>query len=73
LVVVLCFLKEGRYEYKYIVDGNWVCNQNEQITKPNADGHVNNFIQVRPRGTESVGRAKQGGTFLVAGLQGRDE
>jgi hypothetical protein len=38
-----------------------VCNQNEQITKPNADGHVNNFIQVGPHSTESVGRAKQGG------------
>lgn len=43
----LCFLKEGRYEYKYIVDGNWLCNEHENITKPNADGHVNNFVQVR--------------------------
>jgi hypothetical protein len=43
----LCFLKEGRYEYKYIVDGKWLCNEHENITEPNADGHVNNFVQVR--------------------------
>ena len=42
----VCFLKEGRYEYKYIVDGKWVCNEHENITKPNADGHVNNYVQV---------------------------
>jgi hypothetical protein len=40
-------LKEGRYEYKYVVDGNWLCNEHEMKTKPNADGHVNNYIQVR--------------------------
>lgn len=42
----LCFPKEGRYEYKYIVDGKWVCNDNEKKTKANADGHVNNYVQV---------------------------
>jgi hypothetical protein len=49
-------LPEGRYEYKYIVDGDWLCNQNEQITKPNADGHVNNFIQVSRDGTSDQER-----------------
>nr|ADP88922.1 starch excess 4 [Gunnera manicata] len=39
-------LPEGQYEYKYIVDGEWVCNKNELITAPNKDGHVNNFIEV---------------------------
>lgn len=43
----ICFLKEGRYEYKYVVDGKWLCNEHELITKPNADGHVNNYVQVR--------------------------
>ncbi|KAL9318119.1 hypothetical protein ACSQ67_014636 [Phaseolus vulgaris] len=40
-------LPEGRYEYKYIVDGEWTCNKDELVTSPNKDGHVNNFIQVR--------------------------
>ncbi|KAG2555374.1 hypothetical protein PVAP13_9KG557200 [Panicum virgatum] len=44
-------LPEGRYEYKYIVDGKWVCNEHENITKPNADGHVNNYVQVSRDGT----------------------
>ncbi|KAJ7970522.1 Phosphoglucan phosphatase [Quillaja saponaria] len=39
-------LPEGRYEYKYIVDGEWTCNKNELVTSPNKDGHVNNFVQV---------------------------
>ncbi|XP_027936912.1 phosphoglucan phosphatase DSP4, amyloplastic isoform X1 [Vigna unguiculata] len=39
-------LPEGRYEYKYIVDGVWTCNNDELVTSPNKDGHVNNFIQV---------------------------
>ncbi|GJN30028.1 hypothetical protein PR202_gb18302 [Eleusine coracana subsp. coracana] len=49
-------LPEGRYEYNYIVDGKWLCNENEQITKPNADGHVNNFIQVSRDGTSEEER-----------------
>ncbi|KAJ7974971.1 Phosphoglucan phosphatase [Quillaja saponaria] len=39
-------LPEGRYEYKYIVDGGWTCNKFELVTSPNRDGHVNNFVQV---------------------------
>jgi len=42
----LSYLQEGRYEYKYIVDGVWTCNNDELVTSPNKDGHVNNFIQV---------------------------
>ncbi|KAG0553214.1 hypothetical protein BDA96_01G575500 [Sorghum bicolor] len=44
-------LPEGRYEYKYIVDGKWLCNEHEMLTKPNADGHVNNYVQVSRDGT----------------------
>lgn len=40
-------LQEGRYEYKYIVDGEWTINENELVTSTNKDGHVNNFVQVR--------------------------
>lgn len=39
-------LQEGRYEYKYIIDGEWTCNDFELVTTPNDDGHVNNYIQV---------------------------
>lgn len=39
-------LQEGRYEYKYIVDGEWMCNKYELVTSPNKDGHVNNYIRV---------------------------
>lgn len=52
----LCFPKEGRYEYKYIVDGKWVCNDNEKKTKANADGHVNNYVQVSRDGTSDEER-----------------
>uniref|UniRef100_A0A0E0J4R7 Tyrosine specific protein phosphatases domain-containing protein n=2 Tax=Oryza nivara TaxID=4536 RepID=A0A0E0J4R7_ORYNI len=49
-------LPEGRYEYKYIVDGKWVCNDNEKKTKANADGHVNNYVQVSRDGTSDEER-----------------
>ncbi|GAB4849205.1 Phosphoglucan phosphatase DSP4, chloroplastic [Ancistrocladus abbreviatus] len=39
-------LPEGRYEYKYIIDGEWTCNQHELVTPQNKDGHVNNYVQV---------------------------
>ncbi|XP_048135099.1 phosphoglucan phosphatase DSP4, amyloplastic isoform X4 [Rhodamnia argentea] len=39
-------LPEGEYEYKYIVDGEWTCNEHELVTSPNKDGHVNNYIKV---------------------------
>ncbi|KAG8390544.1 hypothetical protein BUALT_Bualt01G0094500 [Buddleja alternifolia] len=39
-------LPEGQYEYKYVVDGEWMCNKDEPITSANKDGHVNNYIKV---------------------------
>lgn len=39
--------QQGRYEYKYIVDGVWTCSELEPLTSPNSDGHVNNYVQVR--------------------------
>ncbi|CAH1438086.1 unnamed protein product [Lactuca virosa] len=47
-------LLEGRYEYKYIVDGEWMTNKYESITPVNKDGHVNNYIQVVGNDPESV-------------------
>ncbi|CAA0814422.1 Phosphoglucan phosphatase DSP4- chloroplastic [Striga hermonthica] len=39
-------LPEGRYEYKYIVDDKWTCNEYELVTSRNKDGHVNNYVEV---------------------------
>ncbi|XP_074577385.1 phosphoglucan phosphatase DSP4, amyloplastic-like [Curcuma longa] len=39
-------LNEGHYEYKYIIDGQWRCNENELMTFPNSDGHVNNYVEI---------------------------
>ncbi|KAI5081439.1 hypothetical protein GOP47_0004622 [Adiantum capillus-veneris] len=36
----------GKYEYKYIVDGSWRTNHHEPLTRPNMDGHINNFVEV---------------------------
>ncbi|BBM99425.1 hypothetical protein MPTK1_1g21210 [Marchantia polymorpha subsp. ruderalis] len=40
-------LPVGKYEFKYIVDGNWCTNPDASSTQPNNDGHVNNFIEVK--------------------------
>ncbi|KAL0401675.1 UNVERIFIED_CONTAM: Phosphoglucan phosphatase DSP4, amyloplastic [Sesamum latifolium] len=50
-------LPEGQYEYKYIVDGEWVCNENELITSPNKDGHVNNYVKVIDDDPSSISAA----------------
>ncbi|OMP07014.1 hypothetical protein COLO4_07701 [Corchorus olitorius] len=47
-------LPEGRYEYKYIVDGEWTYNEYELVTTPNKDGHVNNFLHVMNNDPSSV-------------------
>ncbi|KAJ6836687.1 phosphoglucan phosphatase DSP4, amyloplastic isoform X2 [Iris pallida] len=47
-------LPEGRYEYKYIIDGEWTCNKYELITSPNRDGHVNNYVQVLSDDSDAV-------------------
>lgn len=47
-------LLEGRYEYKYIVDGEWMTNTYEPVTPVNKDGHINNYIQVVGNDPESV-------------------
>ncbi|OVA17908.1 Dual specificity phosphatase [Macleaya cordata] len=46
-------LPEGWYEYKYIVDGEWKYNTHELVTQPNKDGHVNNYVQVFSKDTNS--------------------
>ncbi|XP_065870887.1 phosphoglucan phosphatase DSP4, amyloplastic isoform X2 [Euphorbia lathyris] len=50
-------LLEGRYEYKYVVDGEWLYNEHEPFTSPNKDGHVNNYVEVVADGTDSTSAA----------------
>lgn len=47
-------LPEGRYEYKYVVDGEWMYNKDEPITRINKDGHINNYVQVSDDNPESI-------------------
>ncbi|XP_022765509.1 phosphoglucan phosphatase DSP4, amyloplastic-like isoform X3 [Durio zibethinus] len=47
-------LPEGRYEYKYIVDGEWTINEFELLTTPNKDGHINNFLHIVDNDPNSV-------------------
>lgn len=41
-------LGEGRYEYRYIVDGSWANDQDQQECVPNSFGTWNSVIQVKP-------------------------
>ncbi|GER51237.1 dual specificity protein phosphatase (DsPTP1)family protein [Striga asiatica] len=50
-------LPEGRYEYKYIVDGKWTCNEYELLTSRNKDGHVNNYVEVFDKDPSSISAA----------------
>ncbi|XP_020572379.1 phosphoglucan phosphatase DSP4, amyloplastic [Phalaenopsis equestris] len=50
-------LPEGLYEYKYIVDGEWICNTSELMTSPQGDGHVNNYVCVPCTDTDSKSTA----------------
>uniref|UniRef100_A0A0V0HYH9 Dual specificity protein phosphatase 4 n=1 Tax=Solanum chacoense TaxID=4108 RepID=A0A0V0HYH9_SOLCH len=50
-------LPEGHYEYKYIVDGEWICNEFEPITSPNKDGYVNNYVEVLDETPDNIASA----------------
>jgi 5'-AMP-activated protein kinase regulatory beta subunit len=41
-------LAPGKYEYKFVVDGEWRCSGDQMMTKDNL-GNENNFIEVRER------------------------
>ena len=40
-------LRPGRYQYKFVVDGNWIHDPNAAINVPNAHGSLNSVIEVR--------------------------
>jgi 1,4-alpha-glucan branching enzyme len=41
-------LPPGRYEYKFVVDGNWLHDPDAQDNVPNAYGSLNSVVEVRP-------------------------
>ena len=45
--VVVLALEPGRYEFKYVVDGEWVCCPHAERV-PNAFGTENSVIEVCP-------------------------
>ncbi|KAL3630095.1 Phosphoglucan phosphatase DSP4, chloroplastic [Castilleja foliolosa] len=50
-------LPEGHYEYKYIVDGKWMCNKYELVTSSDKDGNVNNYVKVFDDNPNSISGA----------------
>ncbi|KAF5466999.1 hypothetical protein F2P56_016875 [Juglans regia] len=47
-------LPEGRYEYKYIVDGEWTFNKHELVTSVDKDDHINNYVEVLDDNPDSL-------------------
>jgi hypothetical protein len=39
-------LPEGRYEYRFVVDGAWVTDPNAKETAPNPFGTVNSILTI---------------------------
>eukprot|EP00850_Spirogloea_muscicola_P008930 SM000049S16701 [mRNA] locus=s49:99105:102551:- [translate_table: standard] len=54
-------LSFGRYQYKYVVDGNWTYNPNAPLTPVDKSGNVNNYIEVvgTSLGSESYAMRKR--------------
>lgn len=40
------FLREGTHAYKFIVDGNWINDPANPVTRPDGAGNVNSFIGI---------------------------
>ena len=40
------FLREGTHAYKYIVDGNWITDPENPVTRPDGAGNLNSFIGI---------------------------
>jgi len=41
-------LPPGRYEYKFVVDGNWLHDPGTRENVPNIYGSLNSVVEVRP-------------------------
>lgn len=40
------FLREGTHAYKYIVDGNWIIDPSNPVTRPDGRGNINSFVGI---------------------------
>jgi hypothetical protein len=40
------FVREGTHAYKFIVDGNWITDPANPVTRPDGAGNVNSFIGI---------------------------
>lgn len=50
-------LPPGRYEYKFVVDGNWLHDPDASENVVNIHGSLNSVVEVRPRPKRAVNRA----------------
>jgi len=40
------YLEEGTHAYKFVVDGNWIIDPSNPITRKDADGNMNSFLGI---------------------------
>ena len=40
------YLREGTYAYKFIVDGQWITDPANKVTRPDGRGHENSFLGI---------------------------
>jgi hypothetical protein len=40
------YLREGTHAYKFIVDGNWITDPENPVTRPDGAGNLNSFIGI---------------------------
>jgi hypothetical protein len=63
------FLREGTHAYKFIVDGNWILDPANPVTRPDGSGNINSFIGIgdtaifRLRGFENAENVILTGSF----------
>jgi hypothetical protein len=44
--VLPMFLREGTHAYKFIIDGDWITDPGNKVTRPDGMGHVNSFLGI---------------------------
>jgi hypothetical protein len=44
--VLHLYVREGTHAYKFIVDGNWMTDPANKITRPDGMGHLNSFLGI---------------------------
>jgi 1,4-alpha-glucan branching enzyme len=60
-------LGPGTYTYKYIVDGQWKCDQTKPVIPNEFDSDMNNFLVVDPNFTFRLDQHQQAKTVSVTG------